>query len=189
MVLLHIAGSFTIVKSWCKHLMYIAMFATTCLKAPWCTQMNSTRGKKNPITLFSLIVQPASFVLMTGELDVGQTIGNAVNSRITKGNLLCDFFFFHSLWMYLQAPTYLLNVPKAGKSHWGESTKKTQKTNQKKPQNKQPSKKKTNKKTPDQVETQIFPCTVTFSTAGDNSRLTMSTRRAVTFSEQKTNPG
>lgn len=80
--------------------------------------MNSTREKKkNPITLFSLIVQPVSFVLMAGELDVGQTIGNAVNSRITKGNLLCDCFFFHSLWMYLQAPIYLLKVPKSGKSH------------------------------------------------------------------------
>lgn len=38
-------------------------------------------------TLFSLIFQPVSFILTTGELDVGQTIGNSANSRYMKGSL------------------------------------------------------------------------------------------------------
>lgn len=45
------------------------------------------RGKKIPITLFSLMFQPVNFVLMTGELDVGQTTGNTANSRYAKGSL------------------------------------------------------------------------------------------------------
>lgn len=72
---------------WWTGLLYLATFATTCLKAPWCTQMNSAGGGKNPITLFSLILEPVSFALMTGELDVGQTTGNTVNSRYMKESL------------------------------------------------------------------------------------------------------
>lgn len=74
--------------------------------------------KKNPITLFSLIFQSVSFVLMAGELDVGQTTGNTANSRYMKGSLSYVIaFFFHSFRTHSQAPIYLLMVPKTGKSH------------------------------------------------------------------------